>query len=68
MENLTKTNEFGKEVFTKEFTNCSPTTMIEKLFAFMLIKDVDTTELIIKNTFTKEDSEKIIKIINLLIG
>ena len=51
------TIKFNKEVFNNGTT-------VSQIMAFALIKGVDRCEVVIKNTYTKEDANRIIEILN----
>jgi len=57
----------NKEIFTNEFTKQPLDKLFARLLILMLIKGVDRVEAAIKNSFIKDDSEKMIQTLNLIL-
>lgn len=68
MENVFTNCKFtNKEIFTNEFIKQPLHKLFARLLILMLIKGVDRVEAAIKNSFIKDDSEKMIQTLNLIL-
>ena len=69
MTTATTFNELSnKEVFTNEFCKCPPGTLTLKIMLYGVYVGVDKMGELIKNTYCREESDKIISVINLLLS
>lgn len=60
MKNATfTTNEFNKEIFTKDFIDCNGIDLVLRLLAASLTYGIEKVEIAIDNTFAKQESNKI---------
>ena len=68
MENVFTNCKFThKEIFTNEFTSQPLDKLFPRLMVLMLINGVDRIEAAIKNSYLKEDSDKMIQTLNLIL-
>jgi len=68
MENVFTNCKFtNKEILTYEFTKQPVDKLFARLLILMLINGVDRVETAIKNSFIKDDSEKMIQTLNLIL-
>lgn len=68
MENVfTNCQLTNKEIFTNEFTKQPLDKLFARLLILMLINGVDRIESAIKNSYTKDDSDKMIQTLNVIL-
>lgn len=68
MENVfTNCQLTNKEIFTNEFTKQPLDKLFSRLLILMLINGVDRIESAIKNSYTKDDSDKMIQTLNVIL-
>ena len=69
MTNATTFDQLSnKEVFTDEFCKCPPGALTLKIMLYGTYVGVDKMEELIKNTYYRKESDKIISVINLLLS